>query len=42
MKPSEKIIAYHSKNCPDIDIESKEFTNFLLSKISELKKLQEA
>ena len=37
---SEKIVAYHSKNCPNIDIGSEEFTNFLLAKISELKKLK--
>ncbi len=42
MDPSEKIIAYHSKNCPNIDIGSEEFTDFLLTKISELKKLQGA
>ena len=35
--PSEKLQKYHAENCPNIDINSEDFTNFLLEEIAKLK-----
>jgi len=34
---SEKIQAWHDKYCPELNINSLDFTNFLISEISKLK-----
>ena len=38
MPPSEELIIWHRKHCPDLDINSIDFTNYLISEISKLKK----
>ncbi len=35
--PSDKLIAWHQENCPSLDINGEDFTNFLLAEISRLK-----